>query len=364
MIEPDFKEAMDQYWDEASAQATGERNPYNAVERLEGKFRVLGSDAQQQFDEVLISWLAEDDANRRLAAQILLADHGVSRSAVALRSLSDRLALSEDAGAPFERRRVMALAERFEAEAPENKQREAGRGRTHELEKALRDLAAGAISRADLRDVLSASEVVVPGATADQERDLQLPVVRLANGQPAVPLFSSVERMREAGGPAEAALLAFDVLAAAWPEQHDAVLDPGHPWALLVPGEALREPAEVEIQAGEQALWRLPDDRDLPASFLDEVAEALASHPEVRSGWTVIAKFPDRADTREHLFIGVEFDGVDFPPDLTDRLQPIIGPHTRDRPIDLVRVAPESDGLMSQVMRQGKPFYERPRGTL
>lgn len=228
-----------------------------------------------------------------------------------------------------------------------------------DLEQALRQLAAGQISRADVRSVLSASRVVVPGVTPDQGRDLQLPVVELGNGRTAVPLFSSPQRLAEAGGPDEAAAIPFDALAAGWPAELDAVLDPGHPWALLIPAEAVGEPSAVQVPAGEEAAFRQTMEDDAPAGLFDEVAALLASEPEVRSAWTAVVAFPNRPDTREQLLIALEFDGDDLPAGLTDRLGPVLGPHTRDHAISVTRARPDDDSLMSQAMRPRGPFYER-----
>lgn len=228
-----------------------------------------------------------------------------------------------------------------------------------DLEEALRQLATGSISRADLRSILAASRVVVPGVTPDQGRDLQLPVVELADGRTAVPLFSSPERLAEAGGPDEAAAIPFDALAAGWPAELDAVLDPGHPWALLIPGEAVGESSAVQIPAGEEAAFRQTTDADIPEGLLEEVSVVLAAYPEIRSGWTAVVAFPNRPDTREQLLIGLEFQGDDLPGGLVDRLGPVLGPRTGDHAISVTRARPDDDSPLSHAMRQRAPFYVR-----
>lgn len=108
--------------------------------------------------------------------------------------------------------------------------------RADELRHTLRAVRSGEASVYDVRDALQDAEVWVPhsGAAGDTEVTLSM-----HDGE-TVPLFSSAETLEAAMGPGQAHLqVPFSGLLAAWPEEIDAVVDPGSEWSLRLPAHTL-----------------------------------------------------------------------------------------------------------------------------
>lgn len=226
------------------------------------------------------------------------------------------------------------------------------------LEQILRDVEAGTRTHLELREVLSASTVVIPGPPDRDGDDLSLPVLEIG-GRQAVPLFSSYERMRESGGPEEGAEVAFDALSAGWPEGLDAVLDPGAPWALLVPAEAMAEPAEQSrVTAGTEVELRPVDPEFVPDALIPSVHAALAGVPQVETAWAVQMHHDGDLPGQERLvlaFAGVDIDEAA----LHQTLGPVVGPFTRDIAIQSTVLLPQEDDWLPTTIRSFDPFYRR-----
>jgi SseB protein N-terminal domain len=104
------------------------------------------------------------------------------------------------------------------------------------LRQTLREVRAGGASVYDVRVALQDAEVWIPHAGVEGDTEVNL----LMHDGETLPLFSSVETLEAEMGPGHAHLqVPFSGLVARWPEDTDAVVDPGTEWALRLPAPVL-----------------------------------------------------------------------------------------------------------------------------
>jgi hypothetical protein len=226
------------------------------------------------------------------------------------------------------------------------------------LERALRELAAGRTSLADVRAVLGEQAVVVPTREGAAPGEIALPVATADDGTDVVPLFSSVAAM-QAIKPDETdyAELPFTALLESWPLGTDAVLDPGHDWALRVPSTAMRGPGPMQVPAGTRVAIGEPEEP--PTELLAALREHFGHEPAVERAWCaqILLDIPGE---EPHTAIGVRLaEGRDDPDEVCRRILEVARPSFSGA-LDLLVVEPDdADPIAEHMVARIEPFYTR-----
>lgn len=226
------------------------------------------------------------------------------------------------------------------------------------LERALRELAAGRTSLADVRAVLGEQAVVVPTREGAGPGELALPLATADDGTDVVPLFSSVAAMQSIK-PDETnyAELPFTALLESWPVGTDAVLDPGHEWALRVPSTAMRGTGPVQVPAGTRVAIGEPEVP--PTELLAALREHFGHEAAVERAWCaqILLDIPGE---EPHTAIGVRLaEGQDDPEAICQRILEVARPSFIGA-LDLLVVDPEeADPIADHMVARIEPFYTR-----
>lgn len=227
------------------------------------------------------------------------------------------------------------------------------------LEHALRDLAAGRIGLRALRDVLHSAEVIVPTpeAAGPALQQVSLPVMRLTGGSEAVPLFSSPEALSAAIGDGQRYVrLPFDALVASWPQDVDAVLDPGREWALPLPAHAIRDDAHIDVPAGTRVAIGEP--AEAPVELLAALTSHFEHDPDVEAAWCAQVVL-DRPGEAPHPTVGIHIRSEADGEGVLKRAGDVARPFS-DGATDLLIVGPEDpDPIAAHMLEHLQPFYLR-----
>ena len=86
-----------------------------AVLRLSHAYTLLQPDERRVVDEVLSEWLYSEDENQRFDALALIREHRIVSAVRALEELAQRLAHSDDPGAPYELAKVKRIVNQLTA---------------------------------------------------------------------------------------------------------------------------------------------------------------------------------------------------------------------------------------------------------
>lgn len=105
----EIRRQMNAFWDLANREAEEFKDPFLALERVNGMYRGLSAADRELANEVLAEWALSDEEAKRFDAVALIREFHVVAAAPALRDLGRRLARSTDPGAPFEREKVEGL---------------------------------------------------------------------------------------------------------------------------------------------------------------------------------------------------------------------------------------------------------------
>lgn len=228
------------------------------------------------------------------------------------------------------------------------------------LREGLEALHAGQVTLADLREVLRESEVVVPKpAAAPTGRAVSLPVVE-ADGERAVPLFSSLETLAAAAPEgAGYVAVAFESLLPGWPDQLGAVFDLGQEWALHVPANAMKEPAPIGVPAGSHAVVGEPAVE--PEHLLDQLRRQLPQEPAVQAAWRALVLLAGPGEV-PHVAIGLRLASGADDELVLSRVGRMAAVAASGGPLDLIVVEPASGDPVAEYMLAQAPFYRRDAG--
>jgi hypothetical protein len=95
--------------DRITAEALDAKSAPEAVLELSARYRALPQVDRIAVDEVISEWVTADDESKRYDALALISEHEIVAAIPALQVLVQRLALSADPGARFERAKVARL---------------------------------------------------------------------------------------------------------------------------------------------------------------------------------------------------------------------------------------------------------------
>jgi hypothetical protein len=192
----------------------------------------------------------------------------------------------------------------------------------------------------------------------ESESSFQLPASQGPDGRLYVPLFTARERATAFGAPRYTSLLMRE-LAQQWPDDVNAVIDPGEPVEMVLgPADIRNLPTAADrdtIPAGTHVMVGEPAEEPLAA--LSAVAGVLRERPEVRAAYRAQV-FVDRPGEEPQLAIGLDLEGAE--PD--EALFDAVGRAATEAGVPAVGIAivtPDGDAIARYMLDNGTPFYER-----
>jgi len=243
----------------------------------------------------------------------------------------------------------------------------------NELEKALVAAVKTPSSAPEFYRLLLESDLLVMGAAEGREdaqaqfslepgANLKL-VTGVKDGNPYLPVFSSLARMQEfvqqetkylsINGRALLELTRGGPIILNPASQYGKELSPLEVHQLLGGPTA---PSEKHIVTGEAPY---------PMPLVQALTSVFAARPDIETAWMIQVTFADRAD-QPHPLVGIELDskmGGDWP-SLVQAIQAAAEAHVPDTLFDIQRVDRRNPAGMTSALIQAAPFYVRGASTL
>ena len=111
----DVRGEMNALWLAAKLKGGELKDPFRPFEQVSAMYRGIGGSKTELADIVLGEWVLADDEARRFDAVALIREFRVTAATPSLYELTNRLAQSDDPGAPFEHEKVKRLLSELEA---------------------------------------------------------------------------------------------------------------------------------------------------------------------------------------------------------------------------------------------------------
>ena len=202
-----------------------------------------------------------------------------------------------------------------------------------DLERALVASALDKTKSADFIHALLKSEIcalTAKPAKANADDKIALTILQAPDGQPAAPVFTSMQRGAEVFegrsivcGKAEAFLTAL--------RGNRVVLDPGQPFGVIYTAEEIDHILGVEFKIKRSDMALQPPN-DAPAAMIQKLKDTLAAEPRITRAWLSLAYWPDKKEWSWYLDVQTTLEA--------DAVRTLIRDATRDldmlgRPLDM-----------------------------
>jgi hypothetical protein len=109
MMLDEFRREMEAWWNVTDAKALAEKDSQQATLALITRFRGLPPDEGLLADEIIAEWVLSTEERKRFDALAVISMFGLRSAIPNLHVLQSQLARSDDAGAPFELKKVQRI---------------------------------------------------------------------------------------------------------------------------------------------------------------------------------------------------------------------------------------------------------------
>jgi hypothetical protein len=117
----EFREQMTNYRHAIGLEAAERKDHYVVLDRLRAMYGQFDAEQRAMADPVLSEWALSDVENTRLEALVVIEDFKIASAVPALKTLENRLASSDAAGASYELERVRRIAGKLAVNSSKHK---------------------------------------------------------------------------------------------------------------------------------------------------------------------------------------------------------------------------------------------------